>query len=376
MAEAWYVRPTLVVVRTRRRAAERRRTVLIIISCLALASAKNELINEHHVPSGFPNAGAVLQNSVHLDLGVSLSRWNSGRTPEFRKNYLLLCRIHTLSMTGFGGHAGAAAGLMRGVVGKRRLRHRNHHQRQALLSGADFLATISPMKRILCLCPVLTSPDKADAALVDDGYQFYRIGMAVSDPYLAYATPIEVTYDTRNSEEQASNGLYVYRGIGSVNKVAHPTYWKGMAPNKEEFLKQIGYSDIGGIAFGRPLRMRQTRTTQLDEEKIDDARRSLQCVMNNFTDRVHPSETGRDSDSASTTRVRPSEFNLQCFIDGMLTCDEALELAELEPDMWETVDLEALLDQGSSDDVQEISPSIQAASVLNSFLPGWKNTFA
>lgn len=209
---------------------------------------------------------------------------------------------------------------------------------------------------------------------MEEGYQLYRVGMAVSDPYLAYATPIEVDYD--NAKEQASNGLYVYKGIGSVNKAAHPTYWKGMAPTKEEFLKQIGYSDIGGVAFARPLRMRQTRTTQLDEEKIEDARRSLQCVLNNFTDKGDPSsEEGCDSDSAPTPRARPSEFNLQCFIDGSLTYDEALELAELEPDMWETVHLEAL-DQGSSDDVQQISPSIQAASVLNSFLPGWKNTFA
>ena len=272
-------------------------------------------------------------------------------------------------MTGLGG--GAAAGLMRGV-GKRRLRHRSQRQ---LLSGADFIASISPMKRILCLCPVLTSPDTADATLVEDGYQFYRIGMAVSDPYLAYATPIEVSYD--HSKEQASNGLYVYKGIGSVNKAAHPTYWKGMAPTKKEFLKQIGYSDIGGVAFAKPLRMRKTRTTQLDEEKIEDARRSLQCVLNNFTDKVDPlSEEGYDSDSASTTRARPSEFNLQCFIDRMLTYDEALELAELEPDMWETLDLEALDHGSSSDDVQELLPSIQAASVLNSFLPGWKNTFA
>lgn len=275
-------------------------------------------------------------------------------------------------MTGLGG--GAAAGLMRGV-GKRRLRHRSQRQ---LLSGADFIASISPMKRILCLCPVLTSPDKADATLVEDGYQFYRIGMAVSDPYLAYATPIELDYDTSNSEKQTSNGLYVYKGIGSVNKAAHPTYWKGMAPTKEEFLKQIGYSDIGGVAFAKPLRMRQTRSTQLDEEKIEDARRSLQCVLNNFTDKVDLSseeEYASNTISASTARIRPSEFNRQCFIDGGLTYEEALELAELEPDMWETVDLEAL-DESSSDDVQEISPSIQAASVLNSFLPGWKNTFA
>jgi hypothetical protein len=276
-------------------------------------------------------------------------------------------------MTGLGGAGGAVAAAAARGIGKRRLRHRNRHQyqRQQLLSGPEFIANISPMKRILCLCPVLSSPDKADATLVKEGYQHYRVGMAVSDPYLAYATPIEV-------HEEQSHGLYVYKGIGSINKAAHPTYWKGMVPTKQDFLKQIGYPDIGGVAFARPLRMQQTRITQLDEEKLDDARRCLQCVLNNFTDGIKPSTTDGvtevcDIDVAST-RVRPSEFNLQTFIDRSPSYEKALEMAQCEPEMWEAIDLEAMGE--GCDNVPKVTPSIQAASVLNSFLPGWSNTFA
>lgn len=289
-------------------------------------------------------------------------------------------------MTGLGGVGSAAAAIAWRGIGKRSLvrRRRPNHQPQLLL-GPEFVATISPMKRILCLCPVLSNPEEADATLVGEGYQLWRIGMAVSDPYLAYATPIEIDDDGKTSEEQA-HGLYVYKGIGAVNKAAHPTYWKGMAPTRQEFLQQIGYQDIGGIAFARPLRMRHTRTTQLDAEKFDDARRSLQTIVGNFTNRIDPSLVEgalepRGGDGLHLqTRVRPSEFNLQCFIDRGLTYEEALEMAECEPEMWEaTFDLEVDVSEEKIL-IQDVSPSVQAAAVLNSFLwdttGGWRNTFA
>ena len=290
------------------------------------------------------------------------------------------------SMTGLGGVGSAAAAIAWRGIGKRSLVHRRrpNHQPQ-LLSGPEFVASISPMKRILCLCPVLSNPEEADATLVGEGYQLWRIGMAVSDPYLAYATPVEIDDGGKTSEEQA-HGLYVYKGIGAVNKAAHPTYWKGMAPTRQEFLQQVGYQDIGGIAFARPLRMRHTRTTQLDAEKFDDARRSLQTIVGNFTNRIDPSLVEgalepRGGDGLHLqTRVRPSEFNLQCFIDRGLTYEEALEMAECEPEMWEaTFDLEVDVSEEKIL-IQDVSPSVQAAAVLNSLLwdttGGWRNTFA
>ena len=292
---------------------------------------------------------------------------------------------HCTSMTGLGGVGSAAAAIARRGIGERSLvRRRRPNHRPQLLPGPEFVANISPMKRILCLCPVLSNSEKADATLVGEGYQLWRIGMAVSDPYLAYATPIEIDDGGKTSEEQA-HGLYVYKGIGAVNKAAHPTYWKGMAPTKQDFLQQIGYQDIGGIAFARPLRMRRTRTTQLDAEKFDDARRSLSSVLGTFTNRIDPSLVEgalgpRGGDGLHLkTKVRPSEFNLLCFIDRGLTYEEALEMAECEPEMWEAINLGSEVDV-SEEKIQDVSPSVQAAAVLNSFLwdttGGWRNTFA
>ena len=289
-------------------------------------------------------------------------------------------------MTGLGGVGSAAAAIARRGIGKRSLvrRRRPNHQPQ-LLSGPEFVANISPMKRILCLCPVLSNPEEADATLVGEGYQLWRIGMAVSDPYLAYATPIEIIDDDGKASEGQAHGLYVYKGIGAVNKAAHPTYWKGMAPTKQEFLQQIGYQDIGGIAFARPLRMRHTRTTQLDAERLDFAMHNLSSVLGTFTNKIDPSLVEgalgpRDGDGLDLkTKVRPSEFNLQCFIDRGLTYEEALEMAKCEPEMWEAINLESEVDV-SEEKIQDVSPSVQAAAVLNSFLwdttGGWRNTFA
>ena len=130
-----------------------------------------------------------------------------------------------------------------------------------------------------------------------------------------------------------------------------------------------------------PLRMRRTRTSQWDAEKFDDARRSLSSVLGTFTNRIEPSLVEgalgpRGGDGLHLkTKVRPSEFNLQCFIDRGLTYEEALEMAECEPEMWEAINLDV-----SEEKIQDVSPSVQAAAVLNSFLwdttGGWRNTFA
>ena len=358
----------LVFVATTRRASARRAGIGV-----RRTYVKTDASSEFSGQSGFPYHE---QNQ--------LQRLHDCFSLESSPTHVL--RSTCTSMTGLGGVGSAAAAIAWRGIGKRSLvrRRRPNHQPQLLL-GPEFVATISPMKRILCLCPVLSNPEEADATLVGEGYQLWRIGMAVSDPYLAYATPIEIDDDGKTSEEQA-HGLYVYKGIGAVNKAAHPTYWKGMAPTRQEFLQQVGYQDIGGIAFARPLRMRHTRTTQLDAEKFDDARRSLQTIVGNFTNRIDPSLVEgalepRGGDGLHLqTRVRPSEFNLQCFIDRGLTYEEALEMAECEPEMWEaTFDLEVDVSEEKIL-IQDVSPSVQAAAVLNSFLwdttGGWRNTFA
>lgn len=76
VAEAWYVRPTLVVVRTRRRAAERLRTVLIIILALSAKMMWCGAGSHQHVPIRF----RVIPNEMFWRIPSSASFQNSRRT--------------------------------------------------------------------------------------------------------------------------------------------------------------------------------------------------------------------------------------------------------------------------------------------------------
>mmetsp|Transcript_5039 Transcript_5039/g.10994 ORF Transcript_5039/g.10994 Transcript_5039/m.10994 type:complete len:268 (+) Transcript_5039:350-1153(+) len=255
-----------------------------------------------------------------------------------------------------------------------------------VLSGAEFVSRLAPMKRILCLCPVLMSKG-GDASLIQEGYERYGIGVAVSDPYLAYALPIDLKRSKQQGNDASTDGLYVYKGIGVSNKSSHPIYWKGMAPTREEFLKQIGYRDIGGLALALPMRIGETKRTELTDMKLDEARGSLRCVLNNFAanmGRTPPPSKSLSLCSSDSTKedeeilavLRSSEFSLQCDINESVTLGDAIAMARDEPEMWE----ECKLSNQESDNEVELSPSVHAAVALNAFLwkrtGGWRNTFA
>lgn len=261
-----------------------------------------------------------------------------------------------------------------------------------VLSGAEFVSRLAPMKRILCLCPVLMSSG-GDSSLSQEGYEWYGIGMAVSDPYLAYAIPIEPK--KCKLQDASIDGLYVYKGIGVSNKSSHPVYWRGMAPTKEDFLEQIGHRDIGGLALALPMRLGETKRTELADMKLDEARGNLRCVLNNFTANMgraplqlslssssghHTDGRPRESEEEgfSAASLRTGEFDLQCDIDESLTLDEATAMAKDEPEMWEECKIGG--HDRCSDNEADLSPSIHAAVALNSFLwkrtGGWRNTFA
>lgn len=253
-----------------------------------------------------------------------------------------------------------------------------------VLSGAEFVSRLAPMKRILCLCPVLMSKG-GDASLIKEGYERYSIGMAVSDPYLAYALPIDLKRSKQQGNDESTDGLYVYKGIGASNKSSHPIFWKGMAPTKEEFLKQIGYRDIAGLALALPMRMGETKRTELTDMKLDEARRSLRCVLNNFAANMgRPPPQPLSLCTSDITKedeevlavLRSSEFDLQCDINESLTLGDAIAMARDEPEIWE----ECKIANQESDNEVELSPSVHAAVALNAFLwkrtGGWRNTFA
>lgn len=274
--------------------------------------------------------------------------------------------------------------------------------------AAEVLASLSPMKRILCLCPVPLKTSKSMTMHIDthtnsnsngegDKFEFeyesYSIGMAISDPYLSFAIPI---HHHHNNDRELSNPLLLHIPklnsakslIHTVNSSAdchihnaknHPIIWEGLPPNTEEFLKEIvGHHDVGALVLGLPLKIRERRMSlstgfDCDDVKMEQVRKSMKCILHNFkrneyslTDssatgsdagQDHKVEKDVDPDNSANspgtglTKSRKAQLgplDLQCFVEDHLTLAEARRFAMEEPEMWEEVDLDDLnLDESS-----------------------------
>jgi hypothetical protein len=206
----------------------------------------------------------------------------------------------------------------------------------------------------------------------------------ISDPYLANAIPIQIkrdhwTYKSFNilKEHRYDDRMSIKRGKDNL-----PTIWPSSSyvpQNKTEFLLKIGqeegeYNDIGAIIFGLPIRFGDGG----DEDNVNmkKLRDSLWSTIDKL--QIHDNLNGNITDNFSSFM---SPFGLQCYVEDQLTIDEAMKMANEEPEMWEEIDLYCFVNNDPTIEGDESkSISTNAAAVLNAFLwkhtGGWRNTFA
>ena len=193
-----------------------------------------------------------------------------------------------------------------------------------VVSEATMIARLTPMKRILCLCPVQTSTPKENVAV--------QVGMALSDPYLARASPL---------------GQWKIQGPLSN---PHDTFPSNISEWKKELEE---YPDIGAIAIAMPMRVEES---QLQTDTLLWKNYILQEILQKRYLSEDPHFSGN---------------GLVCEINHQLSWTQAKKLAEEDPDMWEEMDLETKENQ--------IQPAVHAYVALNHFLwqhtGGWQNTF-
>jgi len=233
---------------------------------------------------------------------------------------------------------------------------------QGTVTPNDFLASLVPMKRVLCLCPVPSFGQTSEQnSSSENKYEHHTVGIAVSDPYLAYATP--VAKDALEANHALS--LLVPKESANIAAVDRKSIViQGLPSTEKEFLNQIGYSDIGALLFTLPLKQSSTlQTGKSDLERTKQIRDSIMCIVERFT----LNSAGIQNDDGNYR----GSLELQCKIDNHLTLNEVKAMAAEEPEMWEEV---------SFDCGKEITPDNQAAIALNVFLwehtGGWRNTFA
>lgn len=175
-----------------------------------------------------------------------------------------------------------------------------------MLSGTRFMSRVCPMKRVLCMSAV------PKAFTEHAGH--YEIGFAVSDPYLAYSSPIDTKYELQVSKD------YV---------------WSSLPPTPIDLIEEIGYRDVDGVALALP--MKQETAGQLvtfDDDEVKIARESMRRILGSYG------------------------VNLTCFLDSHLTLTETQALAEKDPVIWEDANLEEKPSQAST----------HAMVALNAFL--------
>ena len=210
--------------------------------------------------------------------------------------------------------------------------------------GNRFLAKLDPMKRILCLCPV---PIRYNYNCNEDTIQkrgaskiHMNIGVAVSDPYLGYAIPVQ------------THSFIASISFGANDKVSFQSF-----PESIEHLSEcIDYHDIGSVVIGLPLYNGQ-----------DDMNKDM-VEMQNVQQTLHQKFEQNSQFTLTHSRIKDV-----LSIHDRTSYTKVLEMAMEEPEMWEEI---AIPEQTN----QVIGPEIHAAAVLNVFLwnhtGGWRNTFA
>lgn len=179
--------------------------------------------------------------------------------------------------------------------------------------------------------------------------EYFDIGFAVSDPYLAYALPIE--------PELASFELHVLRQSLNEKQQQQESLkimWTSLPQTSEALMESIGYNDLGGVVLALPMKTQVFDKCEHDSDDLhlNRACDAMQQVVRNYQ---------------GDTSIRP--FNLLCYVQDRLTMDEAKVMAQNEPEIWEEVEFGKIQ-----------VPHMNACVALNYFLyrhngGGWPNTF-
>ncbi len=184
-------------------------------------------------------------------------------------------------------------------------RHSKSIGLSTMLSCARFLSLNSPTKRILCMSAVPKS--------FTEHAGHYEIGFAVSDPYLAYARPIDTKYELLISED------YV---------------WSTLPSTPNELIDEIGYRDVDGVALALPMKQETAGQIVAFDDEFKIAREAIRRILGSYG------------------------VSLTCFLANRLTLTEAKALAEKDPVIWKDAKLEEKPNQAST----------HAMVALNAFL--------
>mmetsp|Transcript_38619 Transcript_38619/g.83220 ORF Transcript_38619/g.83220 Transcript_38619/m.83220 type:complete len:382 (+) Transcript_38619:146-1291(+) len=240
------------------------------------------------------------------------------------------------------------------------------------------LSQLSPLKRIICLCPVplgrgRVSWSGGDSFYPDDEtinldfqsqpqyatrnmtqmqplkvakYRYgerFAIGVAVSDPYLTHAQPVSL--GDGDDEEDALKRRFVAEIVPTFRCDAHnlgssPIFHTNLPYFRNDFLQHIGHFDIGAIVLALPMKQSlnplcptPTKVQLEQERRLDQVREYLLGVLQNYVSVIDDEEeeeedfTSNRTEGNSTPKRQPRHLgplNIQGRIDHRLSIADVL----------------------------------------------------
>lgn len=314
-----------------------------------------------------------------------------------------------------------------------------------VLDERTLVSQLSPLKRVVCLCPVplgrgrvswsggginsqIASADAefASNSAADDGsssaklrkYRYgerYAIGVAVSDPYLSHAFPVDFAPSESSRYGVDGNGReFMAEVVPTYRCDAHnfgqsPILHINLPYFQRDFLQRIGHPDVGAIVVALP--MKPTRPPfcpmppglEMEEERAARVvRESIFNVLQNYVtmeseeDDEFGAGVGKDDvesakeeergvgDGIAKRRPPLGPLNLQGYTDERLTAaDVSYKAREHDYGNWDQLAMAldhsrmGVTGAGNGGSLQGASPGLHAAVALNAMLEnctgGWEN---
>lgn len=350
-----------------------------------------------------------------------------------------------------------------------------------ILDERTLLTQLSPLKRILCLCPVplgrgrvswsggdvlatTTSqqPPQQQTINLDFQTQYsnkrtalmmqqlapqpppkvgkyrygerFAIGVAVSDPYLTHAVPIQLNRSRSSSNygssstddnEQGNNSHFTaeivptFKGDMHNLQTSSPIFHTNLPYFRKDFLQHIGHTDIGAIVLALPMEESSRNSAfcpmptklQLEEERqSEEVRECLFGLLQNYVS-SSSSSIDEDTDGAFDSSERSDgvpffgPLNVQGRINIRLSLSDVLSKASdngnwdhlvrgirstheantssgkvgFYPSMSRGRNFGATREENASNSAMSVSPEMHAAVALNAMLErhtsGFHNSF-
>lgn len=261
-------------------------------------------------------------------------------------------------------------------------RHTTHPQ---ILDEHTLLSQLTPLKRIICLCPIPLGRSRIPWSGGDSNHpedetinlnfqsqpfiqnlqqmqplkvakyrygERFAIGVAVSDPYLSHAQPIHMGGGDYEDDDEVKE-RFVAELVPTFRCDAHnlgssPVFHTNLPYFRHDFLQHIGHFDIGAIVLALPMQStanpfsRTPTKVQLEQEqKLQQIRKCLLGVLQNYVsveddeyvdeESMIDREEDDDSDDSNSDTRRPTPLgplNVQGCIDHRLSITEVLSKSD------------------------------------------------